>query len=125
MMNSRVRHREHHVGALAVLEPEELGPDAVVAAAALPQLGGLQHRHEHLLPADRVDLLADDLHDVLVHAPSGRQPGPQAGAQLADQSGTNHQLVRQRLGVGGWLPLGRQEELAHAHVMNPTGRTAR
>ena len=102
-----VRHRQHVLRALAVLELEQLGDP--VPAAALPQLCGQHHRHQQLLAADRVHLLADDLHDVLVHAPAGRQERPQARADLADQARADHQLVRERLSVRGRLLLGRQE----------------
>ena len=75
-----VRERQHEVAPGAVLEPEhDRDPDA---AAYLPQLRRGQHRREHLLPADRIDLLADDLHDLLVDAPAERQERPQAGADL-------------------------------------------
>ena len=94
-----VRHRQHELGAPAVLELEQLGDR--VAAAALPQLGRVQHRHQQLLAADRVHLLADDLHHLLVYAPAGRKERPQPGAELADQPRADHQLVRERLGVAG------------------------
>ena len=107
-----VRHRQHHVRAAPVLEAEQLAADRVVAAALLPDLGRVEHRHQHLVPADRVDLLADDLHGLLMHAPAGREPAPQAGAHLPDHPGAHQQLVRERLGVGGRLLLGRKEVLA-------------
>ena len=59
-----VRHGQGHVRALAVLEAEHLLADGVPAAALLPDLRRLQHRHEHLLAADGVHLLADDLLDL-------------------------------------------------------------
>jgi hypothetical protein len=104
-----VRHREDQIRALAVVQLEQL-VDAV-AARALPQLGGQQDRHQQLVPADRVHLLAHDSDDPLVHAPAGGHPRPQPGADLADQAGAHHQLVRHRLGVGGRLALGGQEVL--------------
>ncbi len=107
-----VGHREHELGALAVLQLEELLDR--VAPGLAPRLGGLQHGHQQLLPADRVHLLADDSHDALVHAPAGGQPAPHAGADLADQPGADHQLVRDRLGVGGGLLLGGQQVLGEA-----------
>jgi hypothetical protein len=102
-----VRHREHVLGLLAVLQLEQLGDR--IAPAALPELRRLQHRHQHLLPADAVDLLADDLHDLLVDPPARRQEAPQAGAELAHEARADHQLVRERLGVRGRLLLRRQE----------------
>ena len=102
-----VGHREHHVGAAAVGELEQLLDR--IAAAAPPRLGRVQHRHQQLLAPDRVHLLAHDLDDLLVHSPPGRQPGPQPRPDLADQPGADHQLVRDRLGVGRRLTLGGQE----------------
>ena len=66
-----VRHREDHVGALAVLELEQLVD--LVAPRPAPRLGGLQDRHQHLLGADRVDLLAHD-----PRRPSGARASPRA-----------------------------------------------
>ena len=45
-----VRQRQHHLGAAAVLQLEDLVD--VVAPAALPQLGRVEHRHQQLLAAD-------------------------------------------------------------------------
>ena len=104
-----VRHREDHVGALAVLELEQLVD--LVAPRPAPRLGGLQDRHQHLLGADRVDLLAHDRDDLLVHAPARRQPRPEARAELAHEPGAHHQLVRDRLGVGRGLAFGRQQQV--------------
>ncbi len=86
-----VGHREHELRALAVVQLEQLLD--LDPARLAPRLGRLEHRHQHLLAADRVHLLADDLHDPLVHAPARRQPGPHAGAQLPDETGADHQLV--------------------------------
>jgi hypothetical protein len=102
-----VAQGEDQVGPPAVLELEHLLD--VVAPAALPELGRRDDRHQHLLAADPVALLAHDLRHVLVHAPAGRQPAPQARADLADEPGAHAELVRQRLGVGGGLALGGQE----------------
>ena len=107
-----VRHREHQLRALAVGQLEQRVD--VQAPRPAPRLGGLQHRHQHLLAADRVHLLADDLHDALMHPPAGRQPGPHAGAHLTHQAGSHHQLVGDRLRVGGRLLLGRQQVFGQA-----------
>ena len=102
-----VGQRQDHGGALAVLELEQLVD--LVAPGAAPRLGGVQHRHQELLAADGVHLLADDLHYALVDPPAGRQPAPQARAHLPDQPGAHHQDVADGLRVGGRLSLGRQE----------------
>ena len=104
-----VRDRQHVVAAGAILQLEELGDP--VAAAALPELGRGQHRRVHLLRADRVHLLADDLLDLAVHAPAERQERPEAGADLAHVAAAHEQLVRHRLCVGGIVAQRRQEEL--------------
>jgi hypothetical protein len=64
-----VGHRQHHLGSLSILELEQLLDP--VAASPAPELRWLEHRHQHLLAADRVDLLADHLLDLAVHAPAG------------------------------------------------------
>ena len=104
-----VREREDEVAVVPVAHVEDLGdPDP---AGRLPQLGGREHRHLHLLPADRVHLLADDLDDLLVDAPAQRHVRPQPGRDLADEAAAHEQLVADRLRVGGRVAQGRQEEL--------------
>ena len=49
-----VGHREDHVAAAPILEPRQLRPDRVVAAARLPDVGRMDDRHLHLLAADPV-----------------------------------------------------------------------
>ena len=102
-----VRDRQHQVGSPAVLELEDLVD--VVAATALPELRGLQHRHQHLPGADGVELLAHDLLDLAVGAPAGGQPGPHPRPQLPGQPGPHQQLVGDRLGIGRGLSGGGEE----------------
>ena len=83
----------------------------VVAPRLSPVLGGLQDGHQELRRADRIELLAHDLLDLAMGTPAGRQPGPQAGAELAGQPGAHDQLVRHRLGIGGRLS-DRWQEIA-------------
>ena len=68
-----VGHRQDHVPPVAVLEAGQLGADRVVAAARAPDVGRVDDRHLHLLPADPVLLLADDLLDAVVDALAERQ----------------------------------------------------
>src|SRR5207244_11120095 len=86
-----VREREDELAPSAVLQLEHLGD--LVATRRLPQLGRGEHGAEHLLSADRIDLLAYDLHHLLVYAPAERQERPEPGADLADESATYEQLV--------------------------------
>jgi hypothetical protein len=104
-----VRERQDEPPAGAVLELEELG-DAV-AAGRLPRLRRRQHRAEHLLRADRVHLLADDLLDLAVHPPAERQERPEARAELPDEAAADEQLVRDGVRVAGCVAQSRQEEL--------------
>jgi hypothetical protein len=93
----------------AVLELDELRN--AVAARLLPKLGRRDDGHEHLLSADHVHLFADDLDDLLVHAPAERQEGPQAGSHLPDKAPAHQQAVAGGLGIPRVLPERRDEEL--------------
>ena len=81
------------------------------AARRLPELGGSQDGHQHLLAADRVHLLADDLLDLPVDAPAERHERPDARAHLADEAAADEQLVAHRLGIGRIIAERRDEEL--------------
>src|SRR6185503_15546148 len=89
--------------------------DAVPAARLLPDLGGMEHRHRDLLSADAVHLLADDRVDLVQHAVEHRQVDVDAGGELAHEAGAHHQLVADRLRVGGDLPQRGDERPAPAH----------
>src|SRR2546423_8249872 len=104
-----VRQREDEVAAGPILEAEELR-DAD-PARRLPELGRREHRSEHLLRAEGIELLADDLLYLAVHAPAERHEGPEAGADLADESAADEELVRDGLGVGRIFAKRREGEL--------------
>ena len=101
-----VRHRED-VG--RALDAKELGD--LDTARRLPQLGGRQHRHQHLLPADCVHLLADDLLDLAVDAPPEGHERPETRAHLADETAAHEELVRHGLRVSGVVAQRRKKEL--------------
>ena len=105
-----VRQRQDEVGGRARSSSLKSLRDPV-AARLLPELGRREHRREHLLAADRVHLLADDLLDLLVHAPAERQVRPEPRADLADEAAAHEQLVADGLGVGRVVAQGRQEQL--------------
>ena len=110
-----VRHREHEVAAVAIFQMEDLGN--VVAPALLPELGRRDQRRQHLLRADRVHLLADDLDDLLVDSPAQRQQREEPGADLAHVAAAHEQAMARRLGVGGIVAERRDVELGEAlHV---------
>ena len=82
-----VGRAEQVVGALAVLEAEDVVAVLGPAAARLEGLLGQQRGEEQLLGADGVHLLADDALDVAQHAQAEGQPGVDAGADAADVAG--------------------------------------
>jgi len=92
-----VRDRQHVLAAGAVFEAKELRD--VVAPGLFPELERRQDRHQHLLAADRIDLLAHDLRDFLMHAPAERQKRPDARRNLPDVAAAHKQLVADRIGV--------------------------
>ena len=110
-----VGHREDHVAAVAILEPGQLRPDRVVAAARPPDVGRVDDRHLHLLAADPVLLLADDLLDPVVDPLAERQERVDPRAELADVAGAQEQAMRRHLGVGRVVAEGGEEELAQSH----------
>ena len=118
-------HREHHVPLAAVLEPHQLRADLVVPPALLPHLGGVHDRHLHLLAADRVQLLADDLLDALVDPEAERQQRVDAGAQLAHVPRPQQQAVGRHLRLGGVVAERREEQVGQAHGAKDTGAGAR
>ena len=110
-----VGHRQHHVAAVPVLEPAHLGPDRVVAAAGSPDVGRVDDRHLHLLAADAVHLLADDLLDPLVDALAEWQQRVDPGAELAHVAGPLEQSMRRHLGVGRVVAERGEEEVGKSH----------
>ena len=104
-----VRHRQYVLASCTILKSKELLN--VIALRQLPELERREHRHEHLLPADRVHLLADDLDDLLMYTPAEREKCPHARGDLADVPATHEELVRDRLGVSRSFAQGRNEQL--------------
>src|SRR5690606_12589345 len=71
--------------------------------------------HRHLDRAGAVHFLAHHRFDLAQHAQPQRRPGVQAGGELADHAGLEHQLVADDLGVGGGFLFGAEVELRKAH----------
>jgi hypothetical protein len=110
-----VGHGEDQVTTGAVLEAGHLGADQVVTAGLAPDVGGVDDRHQHLLPPDGVHLLADDGLDLPDDAPAHREEAEDAGAKRADETGPEHEGVADQLDVGGGLADGAAELVRHAH----------
>ena len=106
-----VRHREDHVAVGAVLEAGQLRTDRVIPATLAPDLGRVDDRHQHLLPADRVHLLADDLLDLLDDAVTQRQQAEEPGAERSDHRGAQHELVADDLDVARRFAQGAAEHV--------------
>ena len=104
-----VGQRQDEVSTGPILHTEDLRNRQ--AARCLPELGGSEDGHQHLLAADRVHLLADDLLDLPVDAPAERRERPEARRDLADEASADEQLVAHRFGIARILPEGRDEEL--------------
>ena len=120
-----VGHREDHVAVAAVLEPDELGTDLLVAPALPPQVGRVDDRHLELLAADRVHLLADDLLDPLRHPEAERQERVDPGPELANVTGPQQQPMRRHLGLARIVAQAREEELRQAHRRRIPGAAGR
>ena len=103
------------LGLLAVLEPQQLLAVIVPAPGFLPQLGRHHRRHEQFDGARARHLFADDV----LHLADGAQPEGQvavdAGGDLADHAGPQHELVTDHLGIGGGFLEGGEQILGVAH----------
>jgi len=106
-----VGHAEHHLGALAVLQPEHLLAHHGEAAALLPDLRGLHARQQELLGADPVHLLPDDPRHLGADRDAERQQAVVAGHELADVAGPQQQPVAGRVRVGRVLAERRDVQL--------------
>ncbi len=98
-----VRGAEAELPLAAVLEPQQLFSILAPPAGLIPQLGRLDHRHQQFLRAGAVHLFADDILDLADHAEAQRKVGVDAGRDLADHPGADHQPVADDLGLARLL----------------------
>ena len=70
------------------------------ATGFLPQLCWLNAGHQHFQRASGIHFFADDFLNLAQYAQAHGQPGVQAGSQLADHAGTQHQLMADHHGIG-------------------------
>ena len=106
---------------LAVGDLQQLAAELLPAARLFPQLARLDGRHDHFDRAGAVHFLADDGFHLAQHAQAQRRPGVQAGGQLADHAGAQHQLVADQFGVGRGFLGGAEMELRQAHRHRRSG----
>jgi hypothetical protein len=110
-----VRGTEQEVALVAILDLEELGAELFPAAGLLPELGGDDVRQVALERAGAVHLLAHDLLGLAQRDEAERQPAVDAGAQLLDHPGAEHQLLADDIRLGGGFLLRDEVELRGAH----------
>ena len=96
-----MRRPEHELALVTILQPQQLGTVLRVAAGFLPQLGRHHHWRQQFQGTGAIHFLAHDRLDLPQHAQPQRQPGVDAGGELADHACTQHQPVADDFGVGG------------------------
>ena len=100
---------------LAVADLQQLAAELLPAAGFLPQLARLDGGQQQFDRAGAVHFLAHHALDLAQHAQAQRGPRVQAGGELADHAGAQHQLVADQLGVGRGFLGGTQVEPGKAH----------
>ena len=101
------------LAAVTVGDAHELRSVGVPAAGLVPELGGREDGHHHLLGADALHLVADDGLDLGDRAPCERQVAIEAGGGLANHAGAQEQAVARKLGLGRVLLQRGGVELGH------------
>src|SRR5690606_33326081 len=121
-----VRGREEIVGALAILQPEDVLAVLLPASGRLVGLARQQRGEQHLLRTCGRHLLADDALDLGAHAQPQRQPGEHSRRLPTDVPGAHEQLVAGGLGVGRVFLQGADEELREerGHPFTVSARAA-
>src|SRR6185369_4244720 len=107
---------EAEVALVAILDAQQLLAVVLPATRLLPQLRRADRRHENLLRAAAVHLLADDALDVADHAQAKRQQVVDAARHLPQHAGADHQLVTDYFGIGGRFFQRRNERASEAHA---------
>ena len=100
---------------VAVGDAQHFGAVGIVAAALAPQVGQLQRRHQQFERAGAILFFAHDLLDLLQHAKAQRQPRIDARRLLPHHAGTQHQPMRNNLGLLRVFLQDRQKEPRQSH----------
>ena len=109
-----VRGPEQHVGALSVLQAEQVVAVLRPAVGGLVGLAGKQRREEQLLAAHGVHLFTDHTLDLAQRAQPQRQPGVHARRGAAHVACAHQQLVAGHFGIGGIFAQRAQEQRGQA-----------
>ena len=110
-----VRVADHELAAVVIGRSEGDRLERFPPPGLLPGLRGRQHRHLHLLRADPVLLLADDLLDLLGDTEPEREPRIEAGCERPRDRGAQQQTVAGRLSFGGCFAQGATKEVRLSH----------
>ena len=110
-----VRRSKAEIALMAVHHAQQLRTVLVPASGFLPQFRRLHRRHQHFLGAGAVHFLAHDVLDLAQRAQTERQPGVNAGGELADHAGAQHQSMADGLGLGRGFADGGEQESGDAH----------
>jgi hypothetical protein len=102
---------EAEIGALAILEAQQLLAVHLPAAALLPQFGGLNGGHQQLLTAVARELFADDVLEFADAAQRQRQVVVNAGGDFLNHAATHHELLADDVGVPGRFAVGLKKQL--------------
>ncbi len=98
------------------------GGVAVPAAAAAPEIGGLELGKQGLEGVDGDHLLPDDRGDLLKHPPEQGQVGEDSGRQTPHVAGPEQELVGGDLRFGRIVAKRHQHQAGDAHGERPFGR---
>ncbi len=85
---------------VTILETQQFLAVVLPAARLLPEIGGLNHRHEQLLKAGGIDLFAHHVGDFVNDSQAQRQINVQAGSEPAHHARAQQKLVADHLGIG-------------------------
>ena len=110
-----MRHAQAQVAIPAVFQAEHVRAHDVPTAGFLPDFGGVQGREQHLLSADAVHFLPDDLRDLEQRSLGQKQIAIDSGGQLAYIAGSQQELVADDFSFGGGFPQGGDEKFAPLH----------
>ena len=110
-----VGRAEAVVAVVAVLEAQEFLAVLLPAAGLFPEFAGLDHRQEGFKGTGFVHFAAHDGLGLFKGTKAQRQPGVDAGSELADHARAHQQLVADHFGVGRGFFEGGDVVTAPAH----------
>ena len=110
-----VSHGEKHVVTGSILQAQQLRTDAAVSPRFLPEFTRQDDRHQHLLAANLVHFLADDLFDFPADAKTGREQRIDPVSHLPCVSAAQQKRMALECRFRGPFFVPRTDEVAHSH----------